>query len=455
MPIASGLHSPPRPCAFVALAACMVLPGLNAQDPPRVIERSPAHLAADVDAARVVQLVVTFDRDMNTGGYSLCGGGPAFPSVKGTPTWKDARTLCVDVALEPDHEYQLGLNSQTATAFRSKDGVQLAPVAWAFSTLPKDLPDQTAQQQRNTKALDVLIETIAERYSHQDLRVRDWPALWNAHREALVTAPTDRVFASRAAQALAATEDIHLYLRFGERVLGTGSRSIDSLFRRARLTQYVATQPVGTQALTGITDDGIGYLLIGAWSSTLDMPALDEALEELRDARALVIDVRPNSGGDELLAQRVAAWFVEGTKPYAKHRFRTRAGKDGFGPVMERKLKGNADGEKQYRGPIAVLTSRYVMSSNESFVLMMRQAPDCTVVGQRTFGSSGNPKPFELGNGVTIVVPTWQDLRLDGTYCEGEGIAPDVEVAVDVAELERRDPILERALELLRAKLAK
>ncbi|MBZ0267328.1 hypothetical protein K8I85_04185, partial [bacterium] len=93
--------------------------------------------------------------------------------------------------------------------------------------------------------------------------------------------------------------------------------------------------------------------------------------------------------------------------------------------------------------------SRYVMSSNEAFVLMMKQAADCTVVGQRTFGSSGNPKPHELGNGVTVVVPSWQSLRPDGTCFEGEGLAPDVEVAVDVAELEQRDPILERALEIL------
>src|SRR6185295_6961575 len=114
-----------------------------------------------------------------------------------------------------------------------------------------------------------------------------------------------------------------------------------------------------------------------------------------------------NSGGDELLARRIAAWFVDGTKPYAKNRFREKPGKDGFGDVIERTICGNSAPEKQINAPVAVLTSRYVMSSNESFVLMMRQARDCTVVGQRTHGSSGNPKPFELPNGVTIFVPSW------------------------------------------------
>ena len=102
--------------------------------------------------------------------------------------------------------------------------------------------------------------------------------------------------------------------------------------------------------------------------------------------------------------------------------------------------------------PTVVLMGPGVMSSCDAFVLMMKQAPDCTLVGQRSYGSSGNPKPHRLSNGVTVMVPSWQALLPDGTCFEGVGIAPDVEVAVDPAELATRDPILERALELLRTK---
>ena len=137
-----------------------------------------------------------------------------------------------------------------------------------------------------------------------------------------------------------------------------------------------------------------------------------------------------------------------------KHRYRTGAGKNAFGPVLERAVTGNKEPARRYGRPIAVLTSRYVMSSNESFVLMLRQAKDCTVVGQPTFGSSGNAKPFELGNGVTVVVPSWQDLRPDGSCFEGKGLDPDVVVAATPADLEQQDPILKKALELLRAKVA-
>jgi C-terminal processing protease CtpA/Prc len=80
----------------------------------------------------------------------------------------------------------------------------------------------------------------------------------------------------------------------------------------------------------------------------------------------------------------------------------------------------------------------------------MRQAPHCTVVGQPTFGSSGNPKPHDLPNGVTVFVPSWQALRPDGSCFEVEGLKPDVVVDVSPEALGVTDPILERALLLLR-----
>jgi hypothetical protein len=136
----------------------------------------------------------------------------------------------------------------------------------------------------------------------------------------------------------------------------------------------------------------------------------------------LIVDVRANSGGDELLAQRIAAWFVDGAKPYAKNVYRERKGENGFGPELTRSITGNA-AEQRFGGPFAVLMRRYVMSSCESFVLMMQQGPSCTLIGQRSYGSSGNPRRHELGNGVEVFVPSWKDLRLDGTCFEGEGIA--------------------------------
>ena len=418
---------------------------------PEVVSRSPAHLA-EVDAKKTTKLVVTFDRDMQKSGFSICGGGPLFPTIKARPQWKDARTLVVEVELEPDHEYRLSLNCPAARNFRSVKGVALAPVPWSFSTLPADLRPAKQQSKRNRRALKVLMRALAERYSYYELRVQDWRKLEARHRDAVLAARTDRGFAAAAARMLQPTEDLHLYLRCGGRTFGAGSRAIDPLYRRQLLPKYVDVQPAGPHALAGRTDDRIGYLSIASWTSEIDVERIAGAITELADTKALIVDVRANAGGDEGRAREIAAWFVDGTKTYAKNRYRERAGKNGFGKLLERKITGHGE-QRSYGKPVVLLTSRYVMSSNEAFVLMMRQARDCVVVGQATFGSSGNPKPIELGNGVTAFVPSWQAMRPDGSVFEGEGIEPDEFVPCNADDLKTRDPILEKALLLLRARV--
>ena len=426
--------------------------GLAVGQAPKVASITPAPGDVEVDAKATTELVVVFDRDMNTGGMSVVGGGATFPKLTGKPTWRDARTLVLPVKLAFDHGYRMSLNSDRHRNFRSKAGAVLAPVPWTFSTLPAELPPAAEQRRRNQRAFDALQQTLRARYSYYDLRVRDWDALAAEHRDAVLAARTDRGFAARAAAMLRATNDLHLYLRCGEATFGAGSRAVDPLYREPLLRRYVALKQCGPGAICGRTDDGIGYLMVSGWTGRIDTEAIGAAIAAMADTKALIVDVRPNSGGDERLAREVAAWFVTGTKVYAKNRYRERAGAEGFGDVLTRELTGHGAG-RHYEKPVALLTSRYVMSSNEAFVLMMKQADDCVVVGQPTYGSSGNPKPHPLGNGVTAFVPSWQALRPDGTVFEGEGIAPDELVPCTGDDFARRDPILEKALAMMRARV--
>lgn len=431
---------------FAKASACLLSSTLVLAQAPQVVSLVPDHGSCEVDAATTKQLVLTFDRPM-AGGRSLCGGGPKYPKITKVD-WKDTKTLVVAVELEPDHDYELGINCASFRNFQSTKGVPLEPRAWSFSTLPLPLPDQSVQKARNQKALDELLALLAAKYSHYDLRIQDWPKLVAQHRAAILAAKTDKGWTAAVARMLTPTEDLHLHLRCGERVFPTGTRAVDPLFRLPLLQKVIPTRSVCDQVLLGRTDDGIGYLLVAGLGKGLDPDAVQKAVSELQGIRSWIVDLRPNSGGDEGLAQRVAALFVAGEHVYAKHRTRTGPGKNGFGPVLERSLRGTAD--ESGVGKLVVLTSRYVMSSAESLVLMLTCAKECTTLGQPTYGSSGNPKPFTLTNGVTVVIPTWQDLRRDGSCFEGQGLAPDVLVPCTAKDLEARDPLLEKALELLR-----
>jgi hypothetical protein len=423
------------------------------KEPPRIVSLEPADDSGDIDAKKTTKLIAIFDRPMHDTSWSICGGGLNFPIIKGKPHWDTPKKIVIDVDLIPDHDYYFTLNCGEQNGFRTIDGVALPPASWSFSTAPEKLPDAGKQKAENRKALDALLKILPEKYSYYDLRVKSWDKLVKAHEAAIVGAKTTRGWARETAKMLGPTEDIHLSLRLGESVFGAGHRSIDPLFRSKLLSQYFVTRPAGERGLQARTDDGIGYVMIPEWSTAKDIAPIEQALGELRTCKALIVDVRPNAGGDDSLASRVAAWFVEGTKVFAKDRIRERAGKDGFGPVLDRTITGNKEADKCIHVPVVVLQSRYVMSSNESFVMMMKQAKDCTLVGQTTYGSSGRPRPHDLPNGVVAVIPTWQDMRLDGTCFEGEGLKPDVEVPGDARDFETKDPILEKALSILRDKL--
>jgi RNA polymerase sigma-70 factor (ECF subfamily) len=102
---------------------------------PSIVSLEPENGAKEVDPGTTT-LRVTFDVPMGEG-MSWTGGGttaPKTPEGK-TASWSDDGLTCtLPVALEPDHDYQLGLNSVTHKNFTSKWSVPLEEVVYRFRT---------------------------------------------------------------------------------------------------------------------------------------------------------------------------------------------------------------------------------------------------------------------------------------------------------------------------------
>lgn len=104
---------------------------------PKVVSITPAAGANNVDPA-LTTFKVVFDRAMQDGNWSMVGGGPNFPEVKGKPSYDASRTVwTVPIKLKPAWTYRLMLNSGRFQSFRSQDGVPLAPVTVTFTTREK------------------------------------------------------------------------------------------------------------------------------------------------------------------------------------------------------------------------------------------------------------------------------------------------------------------------------
>ncbi len=78
------------------------------------------------------------------------------------------------------------------------------------------------------------------------------------------------------------------------------------------------------------------------------------------------------------------------------------------------------------------------MSSNESFILMMKTLPNTKVVGMTTYGASGNPKAYDLSNGIKVYLPSWKAYTLEGDLIEDHGIKPGIEIITTEKEFINR-----------------
>lgn len=422
--------------------------------PPRVVRAQPDHTEIMVDPS-IKEIRIEFDQDMSHDGHSICGGGPAFPKLNGKPNWTDARTLVIPVQLEVGHEYSLSINCPAAQNFRSISGepAVVYPITFRTAQAGEKAPAAPTAEE-NKRAVEALRKAIDEQYSYKELRKVDWAKRITEYQQKLETAMSASAFARAAADLLAAANDPHISIRVNGFTLGTyRGKNVQPNFNGRLLSTLVTDLKDPNECvLTGAVDD-IPYLLIATWGpadAAMLEPAFD-FIQEHAEAPAMIVDVRVNGGGDETLAQQVAGCFVDKPAVYSKNCYRDSKSPSGFGKVLDRTINPNKD-RAAFKGRVAVLMGPNNMSSNESFLLMMRTSPRCKLIGERSFGSSGNPKPHDLGNGVTVLLPSWKDMLPDGKVLEGKGVEPDIKVETKPGDFAKSDPVLDAAVKQLRAK---
>ena len=421
----------------------------GAEEPPRVVRTVPENGAQSVDAA-TTELRVTFDQSMDTKkGYSfvVVGNKSMFPEVAGKPRWISDTTIVLPVKLKPGREYSLGINSKRHKNFRGTNGLPAVPYPISFRTAPSG-DVKSLDPEQNRKSLEQLRSAIEEKYSHRDLRGIDWDVRFAEFEARLIDAKTSGQFASLAGQLLEVARDAHIWLDAdGDRLAGF-RRNVRLNADQELLKQTVPQfRSVNRVVATGRFPEGPAYLVIGSWAqkAARDIEAAAKWIDGLSPDDTLILDIRFNSGGDERLARKIAGRFVDQSVVYASHLNRDTSSPSGFSKIKKRTLKPIRPG---FRGRTVVLMGPVNMSSCEAFLLMMKQAPQCTLMGEKSYGSSGNPKPVRLANGVIVFLPSWVALTADGEPFEGKGISPDVHV--EFPDRSEDDPLINAALELLK-----
>ena len=383
---------------------------------PTVVHTEPENGAWVVDTS-TNESRVTFHQPMNSG--PSFGGGSAFPEVIGQPKWITKTTIVLPVRLEPDREYRLRINSDRHRDFRGINGLSVAPYPLTFRTAPSGATD-TPDSEPSRQSPEQLKSAIDTQYSHGDLQNADWNSIFDAFGSRLLAARTRTEFARPAGRAMGAVRDPHIWLEAeGERF---GSFQTDA-HPNAELSllegQIRGFRYFGPAVATRRFPGGPAYLMVASRDRqhARDIDAAAAWIDELRSELPLILDVSFNGGSDERLAAEFAGRFQQHYAVYARHRFRDASypsrkelEKIGFSDIESRGVNPIRPG---FRGHTVVLMGQSNMSTAEAFLLMMKQTPHCTLMGERSYGSSGNPRPVPLANGVSLFLPSWTAIAPD------------------------------------------
>jgi carboxyl-terminal processing protease len=172
--------------------------------------------------------------------------------------------------------------------------------------------------------------------------------------------------------------------------------------------------------------------------------------KSLREARALVIDLRENGGGEAESMIDIASIFLPAGARLGE--FTDRDGRVVATPQARRAMLFAAERIEPFRGRVVLLTSARTASAAEIFVAALKDAGLATVVGERTCGCVLAIRTrHQLPDGGLLDVSEMDYRTARGTRLEAAGISPDETVTPTRSDVEHsRDPALLHAVALLK-----
>ena len=251
--------------------------------------------------------------------------------------------------------------------------------------------------------------------------------------------------ASRSLLAGKAGENVSITLRSSDGRIETES------FVRSGSKRSTPVQPTARYLTRqrfvhfGLHPSGAGYIKIESFNGREEITQeFDRALEALREAPALILDIRDNSGG--FGHSEIAGRFVQE---------RVRVGftyvKNGPGHTdfARREQYLAPSGMWQYTRPVALLVNDVTGSASDLFATELRSAGRVITLGTTTHGNLS-------GVALYAVLPCKLVVRISNGYItdandrpiEVNGNTPDIAIDVDIQDyLSGQDPVLERAVE--------
>ena len=189
-------------------------------------------------------------------------------------------------------------------------------------------------------------------------------------------------------------------------------------------------------------DEKLAYLRFGEFEEDVDRWLAGE-LTQYRDARALILDLRGNTGGWLDQMEKCLALFFPGPVTYGS--FIKRNGE-------ESRLSINGAGPQAFAGRLIVLVDAGAASCAEIFAAAIQETGRGRLLGQPTSGQVLPSLQYKLPEGFRLTVPYMDFQTARGRRLEGTGVRPDLATPTrTIADLRRQhDPTLQAAIALFK-----
>jgi hypothetical protein len=220
------------------------------------------------------------------------------------------------------------------------------------------------------------------------------------------------------------------------------------LIERNFISDYGSFFQMDKRDAPRIISDSIGYALLSA----INWQNLDSLMTAFSKTKAIIFDMRtyPSDAyyGIANYFLKEPTLYASNTKPDFKLPGMMDYVSSNTGTSFAKVGKHNLH---PYEGRIILLVDERCQSEIEWACMVIKTAPDVTVIGSQTAGADGNVTGTVLPGGYKIFFSGLGIYYPDGKETQRVGIHVDIQVRPSLEDIiENRDPLLIKALELLK-----
>lgn len=215
--------------------------------------------------------------------------------------------------------------------------------------------------------------------------------------------------------------------------------NITILRNKDKFLKKVMRKEIKIKTVKSSLDKNIGYIQISSFLGTSTPNEFIEAVEKTKDAKALILDLRGNTGGLLPNAVFIANLFI------TDGNLVSIVGRDNYRFDIKAE-----DIEFEIDKPMIVLVDGASASASEILSGALKDYKKAKLLGTRTFGKGMVQKIVPLPNETGLNLTIAKYLTPSGADINKKGITPDIEVKVTMDDVKNRHDVqLETAKTIL------